>query len=55
MFQSKSVGSLYSLYQREQSYHSLRPRSACWMPASSMMVILGDAVHNFVRFFSNNL
>ena len=47
MFQTKSMGSLYSLYQREQSYHSLRPRSPCWMPASSMMVILGDAVHNF--------
>ena len=45
--QSKSLGSLYSLYRREQSYQSLRPQSVCWMPASSLMVILGDAVHNF--------
>ena len=49
VLQSKSVASLYSLYHREQSYQSLRPQpqSVCWMPASSMMVILGDAVHNF--------
>jgi len=55
----EGVGSLYSLYRH--SYHSLPPndthanhlepgnylKKCCAMPPSSLMVIVGDAVHNF--------
>ena len=42
--QSKSSTSLYSLYH---SYQSIEKQSPCSMPSSSMMVIVGDAIHNF--------
>jgi len=42
--QSKSSTSLYSLYN---SYQSIEKQSPCSMPSSSMMVIVGDAIHNF--------
>ena len=42
---SKAAGSLYSLY-RGPSYTSLAPPSSCLPPPASLMVILGDAVHN---------
>ena len=42
--QSKSSTSLYSLYH---SYQSIDKQSPCSMPSSSMMVIVGDAIHNF--------
>ena len=55
---SSGAGSLYSLYRH--SYHSLaraeagpalqqggHSRACCAMPSSSLMVIVGDAVHNF--------
>ena len=46
-FQTKSVSSLYSLYERDRSYQALGRASCCSMPPSSLMVIVGDAVHNF--------
>ena len=48
-FQTKSMSSLYShsLYQRDSSYQSLTRESCCQMPSSSLMVIVGDAIHNF--------
>eukprot|EP00092_Neocalanus_flemingeri_P002360 GFUD01002525.1.p1 GENE.GFUD01002525.1~~GFUD01002525.1.p1 ORF type:complete len:262 (+),score=46.37 GFUD01002525.1:81-788(+) len=45
--QSKSSSSLYSLYQSQASYQSITKQSACSMPSSSLMVIVGDAIHNF--------
>lgn len=42
--QSKSSSSLYSLYH---SYQQIEQQSPCSMPSSSMMVIVGDAIHNF--------
>ena len=45
-FQTKSVSSLYSLYERDRSYQALGRASCCSMPPSSLMVIVGDAVHN---------
>ena len=44
-----SSSSLYShsLYQRDSSYQSLTRESCCQMPSSSLMVIVGDAIHNF--------
>jgi len=42
--QSKSSSSLYSLYH---SYQRIEQQSPCSMPSSSMMVIVGDAIHNF--------
>merc|ERR1712032_1481669 len=46
---SMSSSSLYShsLYQRDSSYQSLTRESCCQMPSSSLMVIVGDAIHNF--------
>ncbi len=42
------MNSLYSpgLYERHYSYESLT-QSCCQMPSSSLMVIVGDAIHNF--------
>ena len=42
--QSKSSTSLYSMYR---SYESIEKEGPCSMPTSSLMVIVGDAVHNF--------
>ena len=41
------MSSLYSLYERDRSYQALGRASCCSMPPSSLMVIVGDAVHNF--------
>ena len=43
------MSSLYShsLYQRDSSYQSLTRESCFQMPSSSLMVIVGDAIHNF--------
>ena len=45
--QSKSSSSLYSLYHSQHSYQSIAKQSSCSMPSSSLMVIVGDAIHNF--------
>ena len=43
------MSSLYSpgLYERHYSYESLTQDTCCQMPSSSLMVIVGDAIHNF--------
>jgi len=45
--QSKSSSSLYSLYHTHSSYESIAKKSSCSIPSSSLMVIVGDAIHNF--------
>lgn len=42
--QSKSTSSIYSLYR---NYQNIESNSTCSMPSSSLMVIVGDAIHNF--------